>query len=209
MGPLGYSGAVPDRPVFSVITSFAGHQLYLTPRPGHGDHFVVAPLLPAGTERAHTDGVPAPRGISVPADPVKAAALIRRRLLLNFRLAAMKAQSNTSSGPEIPVTITLDPNGRPDVLVANARGLYELLGREGLLLDPATGRCRLPESVREPSEVGWRTNRAVRKLVHLGFSVTTRLADGRTFRYSVQGHTATATAEGPVTGYPHTPRRSR
>lgn len=207
MGPLGYAGTVPDRPVFSVTTSLAGHQLYVTPRPGHGDQFVVAPLLPTGTDHAHTDGVPAPRGIAVPADPVKSAALIRRRLLFNFRLAAMKVQSNASSGPGMPVTITLDPNGRPDVLVANARGLYELLGREGFLLDPATGRCLLPESVREPSDVGWRTNRAVRKLERLGFSVTTRLADGRTFRHSARGHPATA--EGPVAGYAHTPRRSR
>ncbi|MEW1616022.1 MULTISPECIES: hypothetical protein [unclassified Streptomyces] len=190
-----------------MTTSLAGHQLYVTPRPGHGDQFVVAPLLPTGTDHAHTDGVPAPRGIAVPADPVKSAALIRRRLLFNFRLAAMKVQSNASSGPGMPVTITLDPNGRPDVLVANARGLYELLGREGFLLDPATGRCLLPESVREPSDVGWRTNRAVRKLERLGFSVTTRLADGRTFRHSARGHPATA--EGPVAGYAHTPRRSR
>ncbi|MFJ4973253.1 hypothetical protein [Streptomyces sp. NPDC088755] len=161
--------------------------------------------MPAGTEHAHTYDVPAPRGIAVPADPVKAAALIRRRILFDFRLATMKAQSNT--GPGISVTITLDPDGRPDVLIANARGLFELLGGQGFLLDPATGRCRLPESIRDPSEVGWRTNRAVRKLERLGFIVTTQLADGRTFRYSAQGHAAAA--EKPAAGTPHTPRRSR
>lgn len=118
----------------------------------------------------------------------------------------MKAQANTSCGPDIPVSITLDPNGRPDVKVANARALFELLGREGFLLDPTTGRCRLPESVRDPSEAGWRATQAVRKLDSLGFSVTTRLADGRTFRSSDHGRATTA--DHPPTGYPQTPRRA-
>lgn len=206
MGPLGYTGFVPDRPVFSVITSLAGLQLYITPRPGRGGQFVIAPLLPAGTEHAHTDDVPAPRGITVPTDPVKAAALVRRRLLFDFRLASMKAQSNTSFGPGIPVTIMLDPNGRPEVKVANARALFELLGREGFVLDPATGRCRLPETIQNPSVVGRRTNRVVQKLERLGFIVTTRLADGRTYEPSRQGHAAPA--DRPAPGDLRTPRRT-
>ncbi|MFD4123918.1 hypothetical protein ACFXKK_02660 [Streptomyces globisporus] len=197
---------MPERPVFSVITSRVGLQLYITPRPGRGGQFAIAPLLPAGTEHAHTDGVPAPRGITVPPDPVKAVLLVRRRLLFDFRVASMRAQSNTSSGPGIPVTITLDPNGRPEVKVANARALFELLGREGLFLDPATGRCHLPETIRDPSEVGWRTNRAVRSLENLGFSVTTRLADGRTYKPSLQGHAAPANRLAP--GDLRTPRRT-
>ncbi|RST17382.1 hypothetical protein EF908_34300 [Streptomyces sp. WAC04770] len=197
---------MPERPVFSVITSLAGLQLYITPRPGHGGQFVIAPLLPAGTEHAHTDDVPAPRGITVPADPVKAAALVRRSLLRGFRLASMKAQSNTSSGPGIPVIITLDPNGSPEVKVANARALFELLGREEFVLDPATGRCRLPETIRNPSVVGRRTNRAVQKLERLGFIVTIRQANGRTSKPSRQGHAAAV--DRPAPGDLRTPRRT-
>ncbi|MER5813807.1 hypothetical protein [Streptomyces californicus] len=197
---------MPERPVFSVITSLAGLQLYITPRPGRGGQFVIAPLLPAGTEHAHTDDVSAPRGIAVSADPVKAAAHVRRSLLRDFRFASMKAQSNTSSGPGIPVTITLDPNGRPEVKVANARALFELLGREEFVLDPATGRCRLPGTIRNPSVIGWRTNRAVQKLERLGFIVTIRLADGRTYKPSRQGHAAPANR--PTAGDLRTPRRT-
>lgn len=120
----------------------------------------------------------------MPADPVKAAALIRRRQLFAFRLASMKAQRNTSPGPGIPITVTLDANGRPRMEVAYARAVYELLVKESFLLNPATGHCQLPADVRHP-DVGRRTTKAVRRLEQLGYSITIRLADGRTATSSV------------------------
>lgn len=120
----------------------------------------------------------------MPADPVRAAALIRRRQLFAFRLASMKAQRNTGPGPGMPITVTLDANGRPRMEVAYARAVYELLMKEGFLLNPATGYCQLPATT-WPPDVGRRTTKAVRRLEQLGYSITTRLAEGSTSTSSV------------------------
>lgn len=120
----------------------------------------------------------------MPADPVRAAALIRRRQLFAFRLASMKAQRNTGPGPGMPITVTLDANGRPRMEVAYARAVYELLMKEGFLLNPATGHCQLPATT-WPPDVGRRTTKAVRRLEQLGYSITTRLAEGSTSTSSV------------------------
>ncbi|MEV2258497.1 hypothetical protein AB0J13_07525 [Streptomyces anulatus] len=120
----------------------------------------------------------------MPADPVRAAVLIRRRLLFAFRLASMKAHSNTGPGPGMPITVTLDPNGWPRMEVAYARALYELLVKEGFLLNLATGHCQLPATT-WPPDVRRRTTKAVRRLEQLGYSITISLADGRTSTSSV------------------------
>ncbi|MEV3898279.1 hypothetical protein [Streptomyces anulatus] len=84
----------------------------------------------------------------------------------------------------MPITVTLDPNGRPRMDVAYARALYELLVKEGFLLNPVTGHCQLPATT-WPPDVGRRTTKAVRRLEQLGYSITIRLADGRTSTSSV------------------------
>ncbi|MFD5111699.1 hypothetical protein ACFWNG_05190 [Streptomyces sp. NPDC058391] len=178
-GPLAYI-AVPETPHDRcVLTSPSGLQLYVTGHPTRRHQVIVAPLLPAGTQHTHTDGIESPRGITVPADPARAAAFIRRRQLYAVRVASMKTQTRASPGPLMPVKITLDPNGRPRVSTAHTRALYELLTTEGFRLNPATGHCHLPETVRH-SDVSWRSRRAVQRLEQLGFSITIRLADGRT-----------------------------
>ncbi|HET6858211.1 MAG TPA: hypothetical protein VFH94_14115, partial [Streptomyces sp.] len=98
-GPLAYIAFRPDPAYRSVLTSVGGAQLYVTEHPTHRDQFVVAPLLPAGTGHRHTVGVTAPRGITVPADPVRAGAAVHRRQLFDFRVASMMVQSRAGGGP--------------------------------------------------------------------------------------------------------------
>ncbi|MFI5743552.1 hypothetical protein ACIA9I_34935 [Streptomyces anulatus] len=178
-GPLAHTAVTDTGHERSVITSAVGLQLYVTGHPSRTADVIVAPLLPAGSRVVHARGIAPPRGITVPADPARAAALIRRRLLFGLRLASMKAQSNTCPGPGMPIAVTLGPNGWPQVEVAYARALYELLVKEGFLLNPATGRCQLPATT-WPPDVGRRTAKAVRRLEQLGYSITTRQTDGRT-----------------------------
>ncbi|MFJ9979332.1 hypothetical protein [Streptomyces cyaneofuscatus] len=177
-------------------------QLYVTGHPSRTADVIVAPLLPAGTRAVHAQGIAPPRGITVPADPAKAAALFRRRQLFALRVASMKAQSKTFPGPGMPITVTLDPSGRPRVEVAYARALYELLVKEGFLLNPATGHCQLPATVRHP-DVGMRTTQAVHRLERLGYTI--RLATHRA--PSPSGPLGPPLHQPPGTGgQPRTPR---
>ncbi|WP_446038064.1 hypothetical protein [Streptomyces sp. SID1121] len=86
----------------------------------------------------------------------------------------MKAQTNAAGGPHLPVTITFGTDDRPRVTTVYARALYELLTRDGFLLDPATGQCYLPETVEDAAQ---RTLQAGRRLDELGFSPVITAAD--------------------------------
>ncbi|MFD5751497.1 hypothetical protein [Streptomyces sp. NPDC127033] len=174
-GPLTYTADRQDAHR-SVLTSRHGMQLHVAEHPTRTSQFVVSPLLPAGTGPADAVGVTAPRAITVAADPVRAAADIRRRQLFAFRIASAQVQTKASPGPDLPVEIVLGSNGRPRVSTVYPRALYELLTAGGFRLDPASGQCFLPRTV-STLAASHRVLGAARWLDQLGFSIQVRTAD--------------------------------
>ncbi|MFE4054945.1 hypothetical protein ACFXP3_01325 [Streptomyces sp. NPDC059096] len=174
-GPLNYTAYGQDAHR-SVLTSRHGMQLHVAEHPTRAAQFVVSPLLPAGTGPADAVGVRAPRAITVAADPVRAAADIRRRQLFAFRIASAQVQTKASPGPDLPVEIVLGSGGRPRVSTVYPRALYELLTAGGFRLDPASGQCFLPRSI-SSTDASHRVLRTARRLDRLGFSIRVRTAD--------------------------------
>ncbi|MFF0740589.1 hypothetical protein ACFYVL_09320 [Streptomyces sp. NPDC004111] len=176
-GPLAHTPFLASGPHRTVLTSAGGLQLYLLNHPSRKAQFIVAPLLPAGTDHRHTLGVRAPRGITVPADPVRAAAHVRRRQLFSYRLAAVEAQTNASRSPHRPVHLSLGDDGSPVVSTAYTRALHHLLAQEDFRLDPETGRCHPPAGLGSHNALQ-RAWQAVRELEALGFTPIVRTPHG-------------------------------
>ncbi|KPC62653.1 hypothetical protein [Streptomyces chattanoogensis] len=79
-------------------------RLYVIDRPLHRDQFLVAPLEPDDDQvkSHHFVGVSEPNGIAVPADPVRAAMRVARRLLPRYQRALIAVFDNALSQPEPP-----------------------------------------------------------------------------------------------------------
>jgi hypothetical protein len=168
-GPLSVSDLLTGQGRRCVLTSPHGLQLYVTPRPGRPHRLVVAPMLPAATSPIHVRGLPPPRAVSVRDDPARAAATVRRRLLHDYRMKALSAWRQASTGP-LRVEVRLDAGGRPAWNAPYLRALLHLLGEEDYLLDPVTGLCHLPDEVsREQAARMVRESGA--RLAEIGFHV--------------------------------------
>lgn len=196
-GPLPYAAFPHAGAHRSVLTSAAGLQLYITQHPNRRAQFVVATMLPAGTSHAHTHGITSPRGIVTGADPVRATSKIRRRQLFALRVASMRAQTNATQGPHLPVHIAFAPDGRPRVTTVYVRALHELLAREDFRLDPASGQCHLPDTI-PTEEAVQRTHQVARRLTGLGFRPTFS-AEGANTR-SCSGTSRRPAPSAPPTG---------
>jgi hypothetical protein len=129
-----------------VLTQHWGLQLYVMPRPHRPDEYLVLPMLPANTSHQHVQGLRAPRGIAVPAAPVRAAARLHRRLLEDYRFTSPKAIRRSSPG-HLQVHVAFDAQRRPRIRTGYIGAYSELLARGGFLLDPATGECHLPDTL--------------------------------------------------------------
>ncbi|EFL29580.1 predicted protein [Streptomyces viridochromogenes DSM 40736] len=113
-GPLPYTAFETDNIQRSVLTHHWGLQLYVMPRLHRPGEYLALPMLPANTSHQHVTGLKAPRGIAVPADPVRAAALLHRRLLTEYRLSAPTPIRRSSPG-HLQVHVTLDECRRPRI----------------------------------------------------------------------------------------------
>ncbi|GAA2672509.1 hypothetical protein GCM10010400_38080 [Streptomyces aculeolatus] len=111
-------------PHYALLHGPGEMQLYVTDRPLKSGEFVIAPLVPDdGTiMEHHFDGIDEPSGITVPADPVRAAALIARRLLPTYATALEGLRLHVAERrdpPRLPaprpvrkvVTLTWYPDG--------------------------------------------------------------------------------------------------
>ncbi|MEV5878056.1 hypothetical protein AB0L75_28285 [Streptomyces sp. NPDC052101] len=76
--------------------------LYVMARPRYPHQFLVAPLKPARFRQHHFRGVDEPNGISVPRDPVRAAAAVTRRVLPHYQQALAAVEDNARTQPEPP-----------------------------------------------------------------------------------------------------------
>ncbi|PIM71278.1 hypothetical protein CTU88_14210 [Streptomyces sp. JV178] len=162
----------------SVLTSPHGLQLCVLPRPHRLRQYLVAPMLPAGCNYNHILGVPAPRCIAVGDQPAGAAEEVRRRMMFNYRIAAMQAMRHASPNP-LRVTCTFDAAGRPRVTATYGRALYELLGQRNFLLDPATGECHLPQTLSLEQAVR-EVHQTAARLRALGFTLDIGIPHGTT-----------------------------
>ncbi|WP_330324663.1 hypothetical protein [Streptomyces pseudovenezuelae] len=175
-GPLPYAAFDTNDIQRSVLTHHWGLQLYVMPRPHRPDEFLVLPMLPANTSHQHVQGLRAPRGIAVPGDPVRAAALLHRRLLTDYRLASPIPIRRSSPG-HLQVHVTLDDRRRPRIRTGYLGVFIELLGRDGFLLDPETGECHLPDTLTEEA-ARRRLTLSVHRQRLRGFHITVPSADG-------------------------------
>ncbi|MEV0470673.1 hypothetical protein [Streptomyces prunicolor] len=145
-GPLPYAAFETDGVQRSVLTHHGGLQLYVMPRPHKPEQYLVLPILPANTSHQHVQGLRAPRGIAVPADPVRATARLHRQLLADYRLAAPTPIRRSSPG-HFQIHVALDQHRRPRIRTGYVSVFRELLAHGGFLLDPATGECHLPDAL--------------------------------------------------------------
>ncbi|MDX2821026.1 hypothetical protein PV416_07965 [Streptomyces ipomoeae] len=171
-GPLAYAAFDAANVQRCVLTSPYGLQLYVLPRPHRADQLLVLPMLPAGCQQEHVKGLPHPHGIAVPANPVRAAAAVRRRMLLEYRFASLPALRAASPG-HLQVQVTFDTERRPRIRTTYIRALTELLARDGFLLDAATGECHLPDILTE-AQTRRQLIKSLERLRHLGFHVSVR-----------------------------------
>ncbi|MEU0118982.1 hypothetical protein ABZ137_36220 [Streptomyces bobili] len=176
-GPLPYAAFQTDDVQRSVLTHHWGLQLYVMPRPHRPDEYLVLPMLPANTSHQHVQGLQAPRGIAVPADPVKAAALLHRRLLANYRFESSPTAIGRSSLGSLQVHVTFDAQRRPRIRTGYIGAFIELLARGGFLLDPATGECHLPDTL-TPEQTRRQLIKSLQCLRHQHFHITVHSAEG-------------------------------
>lgn len=175
-GPLPYAAFQTDAVQRSVLTNHWGLQLYVMPRPHRPDQFLVLPMLPANTNHQHVQGLRAPRGIAVPADPVRAAARVHRRLVGDYRFASSTPIRRSSPGP-FQVHVTLDDRQRPRIRTGYIGAFIELLAHGGFLLDPATGECHLPDAL-TPEQTRHQLVKSLQRLRRRDFHITMHSADG-------------------------------
>lgn len=175
-GPLPYTAFETANIQRSVLTHHWGLQLYVMPRPHRLGEYLALPMLPANTSHQHVTGLIAPRGIAVPADPVRAAARLRRRLLTDYRLSAPTPIRRSSLG-HLQVHVALDERRRPRIRTGYRGAVIELLARGGFLLDPATGECHLPDSLTDTAARRQLTI-SVHRLRLQGFHITIPSPDG-------------------------------
>ncbi|MDX2826585.1 hypothetical protein PV416_37330 [Streptomyces ipomoeae] len=171
-GPLAYAAFDAADVQRCVLTSPYGLQLYVLPRPHRAGQLLVLPMLPAGCQQEHMKGLPHPHGIAVPTNPVRAAAAVRRRMLLEYRFASLPALRAASPG-HLQVQVTFDTERRPRIRTTYIRALTELLARDGFLLDAATGECHLPEILTD-EQTRRQLIKSLERLRHLGFHVSVR-----------------------------------
>ncbi|NGO42895.1 hypothetical protein [Streptomyces ureilyticus] len=175
-GPLPYAAFSTDNVQRSVLTHHWGLQLYVMPRPHRPDQYLVLPMLPANTSHQHVQGLRAPRGIAVPADPVRAAPRLHRRLLAGYRFAS-PAPIRRSSPGHLQVHVTFDAQRRPRIRTGYIGAFLELLAHGAFLLDPATGECHLPDTL-TAEQTRRQLIRSLQRLRHRDFHITVHSADG-------------------------------
>ncbi|MEI5603570.1 hypothetical protein [Streptomyces brasiliscabiei] len=174
-GPLPYTSLETTDVRRGVLTHHWGLQLYVMPRPHRPGEYLALPMLPANTGHQHVQGLKAPRGIALPADPVRATALLKRRLLHDYRFTSPTAIRRSSPG-HLQVHVAFDADRRPRIR-SGYIGANSALLRSGFLLDPATGECHLPDTL-TPTQTRHQLVRAVQHLRHRDFHIVMHYAEG-------------------------------
>ncbi|MER5813805.1 hypothetical protein [Streptomyces californicus] len=103
-GHVRHVGSTYVLPHDAVLHGPDSMRLYVTGRPLYPHQYVVAPLEPTGNgiRPHHLDDVAEPDGITVPGDPIRAAAAVTRRLLPRYTHALLSVLQNVEDQPEPP-----------------------------------------------------------------------------------------------------------
>ncbi|MBZ3916721.1 hypothetical protein [Streptomyces acidiscabies] len=191
-GPLPYTAFETAATPRSILTSGHGLQLYVMPRPHRHGQYLVLPMLPPGTGHRHVQGITAPRGIAVPADPARATAAVRRRLLDDHRAASLAALGRSSPG-RLQIHVDTDARQRPRIRTGHVNVLRELLDH-GARIDPVTGDCHVPDTG-SPGQAQRRLAISLHRLRRRGYHVIV--------------HTPIGTISRPPLPHPHLRGRRR
>ncbi|MDX2680130.1 hypothetical protein [Streptomyces soliscabiei] len=171
----------------AVLHGPAEQQLYVADRPRHPHQFVVAALAPDGAriKPHHFAGVEEPNGITVPADPARAAARVARRVLPRYEQALRAVLDNAAHQPQPPhrpappqvdqvLTLTLYGDGALgapyESVPVNAR---MTLYAHGFQYHPHQAAFLLPEAYGESGRA-LRVHAVVQQLTAKGIGVNLR-----------------------------------
>ncbi|MFG2564654.1 hypothetical protein ACGFR6_04350 [Streptomyces sp. NPDC048567] len=173
----------------AVLRGPEDQELYVTDRPLCPHEVVVAPLTPdrAGIKRHHFFNVEEPSGIAVPADPVRAAAAVTRRLLPRYEQALQAVLRKMEEQPEPPQRAAPAPTSRVITLACYADGVIgapyesippdarETLYAHGFQYHPHQSAFLLPVAYGD-TERALRIQSVAQKLAAKGIGVNLRYA---------------------------------
>ncbi|WP_407835914.1 hypothetical protein ACE1OC_04830 [Streptomyces sp. DSM 116496] len=182
MGAVGYATSNFVLGHQAVLTRTDGARLLLFDRPRFRHQFMIGALEPD----AHHDAfhqVDEPNGITIPADPARAAAQVTRRLLPRYEKALRQVRHNTAHPaprrPE-PVLITgaVSMAWHPDGAVGAVTGVREataVLYGAGFQYHPYHRQFLLPASYGDREQIA-RVQAVSQQLARIGVGVTMRPA---------------------------------
>ncbi|MFB6859447.1 hypothetical protein ACFCZQ_07525 [Streptomyces virginiae] len=185
-GAVGYAASNYVLGHQAVLARPDGARMLLFDRPLRPRQFMVAALEP----EAHHDafhGVAEPGGISVPADPARAATQVARRLLPRYEAALRQVRHNTTHPPPrrpAPpviaglVSIAWYPDGVVGA-VTGVRDAISALYGAGFQFHPYQRMFLLPASLGDREQIA-RIDMAAQHLARIGVGVTVRPAPAAT-----------------------------
>ncbi|MFZ3548824.1 hypothetical protein ACODT3_25065 [Streptomyces sp. 4.24] len=182
IGAVGYAATNFVLNHEAVLTRADGARLLVFDRPRYRHQFMVGALQPD----AHHDAfhlVAEPNGITVPADPARAAAQVARRLLPRYEAALRQVRHNTAHPvPRRPAPPVISGNVSmawyPDGAVGAVTGIGDatgLLYSHGFQYHPYDRMFLLPASYGDREQLG-RVQAVSQQLARIGVGVTVRPA---------------------------------
>ncbi|MCX4776884.1 hypothetical protein [Streptomyces sp. NBC_01264] len=181
VGAIGYAASNFVLAHQAVLSRADGARLLAFDRPMRARQFMIGPMVPDAVPDAFHK-VAEPNGITIPADPVRAASQIGRRLLPRYEAALQQVQHNLEHPiPRRPappvlagrVSMAWYPDGAVGA-VSGADGAGEALYRSGFSYHPYDRMFVLPPSQYGDREQITRIHLVSQRLDRLGIGVVVR-----------------------------------
>ncbi|MEU7166618.1 hypothetical protein AB0A70_18530 [Streptomyces morookaense] len=165
----------------AVLTGPDGKRLYVIDRPLNQNEFIVAALAPPGLDDHLFRGVPEPNGITVGADPARAAATVARRLLPCYDKALAEVHRRAAVEQDLSVkrTARVDFAWQADgslTATTDHPATIDHLHRAGFHADLRDGNTFALPVALSPAERDQRLRTVVLELGALGAHVSLRSA---------------------------------
>ncbi len=204
VGAVGYAASNFVLGHQAVLGRADGARLLLFDRPRHPAQFMIGALEPA----AHHDAfhqVAEPNGITIPAEPVRAAAQVTRRLLPRYENALRQVQRNTAHPPPrraAPALATgmVSMAWHPDGIVGAVTGVREataVLYGVGFQYHPYHRQFLLPASYGDREQIA-RIQAVSQRLALIGVGVTMRPARPAPTPTALPAHPASPAITSPT-----------
>ncbi|MER5567165.1 hypothetical protein ABT083_13270 [Streptomyces goshikiensis] len=182
IGAVGYAASNFVLGHQAVISRANGARLLVFDRPRYPDQFMIGPLEPVAPQDAFHQ-VDEPNGITVPRDPIRAAAQVTHRLLPRYEQALRQIRHNTAhphprrTAPAL-ITGTVSMAWHPDGVVGAVTGIREatmVLCDAGFQYHPYHRQFLLPASYGDLEQIA-RIQAASQRLASMGVAVAIRPA---------------------------------